>query len=119
VLGAKRPWAQPLSALKHTKARFEGWAILAALPLALWLVGCAGSTPPAEASVGGDAEIASLHARKCGKCHTPPEPKTRSREKLEAAFARHKGRVHLNQAQWAGMIDYLAASVGTAERQER
>jgi hypothetical protein len=53
--------------------------------------------------------IASLHSHQCGRCHVPPEPKTRTRAQLEDAFSRHGKRVHLSHDDWQAMIDYLAA----------
>ena len=46
-----------------------------------------------------------------------PEPKSRTRTQLDTALGRHKNRVHLTPAQWAAMIDYLAASDGSTSRQ--
>jgi hypothetical protein len=68
---------------------------------------CAGSTangpPPAERTSAAD-----LHARKCGRCHLPPKPKTRPRSDLERAAFRHRNRVKLTEAEWNAVIDYLA-----------
>src|ERR1700733_9772937 len=61
--------------------------------------------------------IATVHANKCGSCHTLPAPKTRTREHLEDAFSRHKKRVRLTREEWATMIDYLAMPEGNTARQ--
>lgn len=83
-------------------------ATIAAAASALVVAACAAAAPrvdPASAP-----PIAGVHARKCGACHAPPEPGTRSRAALEAAFARHnqQNRVRLTSEQWAEMVDYLA-----------
>ena len=52
--------------------------------------------------------IAAVHRKQCGRCHTPPEPRSHTREQLEAAFGRHGKRVHLSPDEWQAMIDYLA-----------
>jgi hypothetical protein len=52
--------------------------------------------------------IAAVHVRKCGACHTLPEPGTRDRATLEKAFSRHGKRVRLDHDQWRAMVDYLA-----------
>jgi hypothetical protein len=72
----------------------------------------AGSAPPS----GRDA-IAKVHASKCGSCHTPPDPDTRTREHIEDAFSRHRKRVRLTDEQWAMMVDYLALPDGKTARQ--
>ena len=76
------------------------------------LFGCAGFAAGDGTHAPEDTRpaIAAIHARKCGSCHTPPEPKSRTRVELDAALGRHKNRVRLTPAQWALMIDYLAAS---------
>lgn len=71
----------------------------------------AGSAPPSR-----DA-IAKVHASKCGSCHTPPDPDTRTREHIEDAFSRHRKRVRLTNEQWAMMVDYLALPDGKTARQ--
>ncbi len=85
----------------------------------LTAVACGPMAPSAGAPPSRDAAIAELHDRKCGKCHEPPEPGTRSREKLEGAFARHEKRVHLTRDQWRAMTDYLAAPPGPTAWQVR
>ena len=79
---------------------FLPWAPVVAL---LLLTGCAQQPAAPDAP-----PIASLHTTRCGHCHVPPEPKTRSRAELETAFGRHKSRVHLSQDEWQAMIDFLA-----------
>ena len=55
-------------------------AILFALPSEACGIGAQSSAPATAAT----REIASVHTRKCGSCHTAPEPKTRDRAHLEA-----------------------------------
>jgi hypothetical protein len=87
--------------------------LLALLP---GMLACAAYAPSSGSAPSRDAAIAAVHARKCGACHVAPEPKSRTREHLEAAFVRHKKRVHLRPAQWSAMIDYLSDASGpTAE----
>ena len=69
----------------------------------LALAGCAPAAAPSA------SPVAELHARRCGKCHAPPEPGSHSRAKLEDAFGRHGKRVNLSRQEWSAMVDYLAA----------
>jgi hypothetical protein len=39
-----------------------------------------------------------------------PEPGVLPRDRLEAAFSRHRKRVQLAEDDWQAMIDYLASS---------
>jgi|HubBroStandDraft_6_1064221.scaffolds.fasta_scaffold1220111_2 hypothetical protein len=52
--------------------------------------------------------VAELHRAKCGNCHVRVEPGARTHLELEAAFVRHRKRVHLTEDEWTQMIDYLA-----------
>jgi hypothetical protein len=85
-----------------------------------WAAGCASPerppvAPPALAlSDPTTGDIAPIHQHKCGACHESPAPGTRTRETLSHAFQRHQRRVRLNDAQWAAMLDYLAARDVTA-----
>jgi hypothetical protein len=70
-------------------------------------------TPPsggANAPEGSGPRIAETHRAKCGNCHVRVEPGTRSREVLEAALSRHRKRVHLTEAEWAELLEYLAST---------
>ena len=77
---------------------------LRALGVALFVLAMA-CVPEAKAPEP-NAEIASLHRARCGACHVRVEPGTRTRD--AAALGRHRKRVHLTEAQWAALIDYLA-----------
>lgn len=96
-----------------------GIAVLGAMACmaAPCLTACAAATPPGTSSESAEHDIAALHTSKCGSCHTAPAPKTRTREHLEDAFARHKKRVRLSGEEWAELIDYLALPEGKTARQ--
>ncbi|HEY5147465.1 MAG TPA: hypothetical protein VII82_11900 [Polyangiaceae bacterium] len=81
------------------------------------LVACAAAPRPGTSSESVERDIATLHTSKCGSCHSAPAPKTRTREHLEDAFARHKRRVHLTGEEWAELTDYLALPEGKTARQ--
>ncbi|MDP9033282.1 MAG: hypothetical protein M3O50_00620 [Myxococcota bacterium] len=75
---------------------------------------------PVRADRGGVSlqeapEISRIHRQKCGRCHAPPEPRTRTRDHLDSAFLRHKSRVRLTAEQWAAMGDYLAVPNAAGE----
>jgi hypothetical protein len=82
-------------------------AVLCWLPSVL---ACAAAPAPGagRAAPTSRTDIARVHVRKCGSCHTPPDPETRTREHIEEAFSRHKKRVRLTSEEWAMMVDYLA-----------
>ena len=60
-------------------------------------------------ALGPDAPpIARVWESKCGACHTPVEPGTRTRTYLDDALARHKVRLSLSDGEWDEMKDFLA-----------
>jgi len=69
------------------------------LGLGLPALGCGTSTPPKTDAEKPErfAKIAAIHKSKCGSCHTRIEPK-------------------LSEAEWAEMLDYLAADSKSRER---
>jgi hypothetical protein len=67
--------------------------------------------PPAS---GPHAAIARLHRAHCGACHRRVDPGTRTRAQLEGALPRHHNRVHMTDAEWSEMLEYLAAD-GSAQ----
>jgi hypothetical protein len=72
--------------------------------------GCAASSPRADEGARGEPQrIAAIHVSKCGSCHVPVEPGTRSRDELERALDRHQKRLHLTREEWNAMVEYLAA----------
>jgi hypothetical protein len=72
-------------------------------------------TRTTEALVGDARPISQIHASKCGSCHVPVQPGTRSRDQIEAAMSRHGKRLRLTQAQWTAMVEYLAPAVGSVQ----
>jgi len=75
--------------------------------LALALLAACG--PPPRPIDPRFAEIAEVNHAKCGTCHRRVEPGEKSREHLETALKPHRRRVQLTDAQWASMVDFLAA----------
>ena len=133
VLALERPIAAEIVVVKAPPAASEpsssaparsggaGWlggaGLLAGAVLSLCLGASACTSEARSTSVGAQAAgavppIAEVHVEKCGACHSLPAPRTRSREHLEQAFARHHRRVHLTAEEWAAMVDYLAAPGG-------
>jgi hypothetical protein len=90
---------------------------LAWIALAPELGACANATPPDGSTAHPDSAIAAIHASKCGACHTPPDPKTRTRPYVEEALSRHRKRVRLTSDEWAQMTDYLSIPEGKTARQ--
>jgi hypothetical protein len=64
------------------------------------------NAPPAPSAP--EPAIAAVHRARCGACHVRVEPGTRTRDALTVALGRHRTRVHLSDAQWAALIEYLA-----------
>jgi hypothetical protein len=85
------------------------FASIAALRLAVALpaFGLLGPLACSPASAPGGSPIATMHRSQCGRCHVPPEPRTRSREQVESAATRHARRVRLTPDEWTAMIEYL------------
>ena len=86
--------------------------------LSVALAGCACGAPPS--TPGGaaarspvtaiaDDHIVNVHHAKCGACHLPVEPGTRTRLHLETALQRHRARAKLSDRDWAELVDYLAS----------
>jgi hypothetical protein len=88
-----------------------------AVPCLVACTGCTGAPPASGSSEAAERDIARLHVSKCGGCHSAPAPKTRTREHLEDAFARHKRRLRLTNEEWAELTDYLALPEGKTARQ--
>jgi len=103
------------------RARASLGACAAALSLvALTACGASRTAPTKVASAdhgrSSDAEdlrdVRAIHRSRCGNCHVRVEPGTRTRAQLDAAFTRHHKRVRMNDREWSGMVDYLAADGG-------
>ena len=82
----------------------------AARLIALTLSMSACGAPDASTSPAASPEpaIAAAHRARCGGCHVRVDPGARSRDALTVALLRHRARVHLTEAQWTAMVDYLA-----------
>ncbi len=74
---------------------------------------CASNAPCAAKTSVTSAEpqppVAKIWAARCGSCHVRVEPGTRDRGTLETALKRHRVRVKMDEAQWASLVDFLAA----------
>jgi hypothetical protein len=71
-------------------------------------MGCAPESPETAAARKAHPHAAELWGDKCGSCHVPVEPGTRSREALETALRRHRTRAKLTEGDWAELVDFLA-----------
>jgi hypothetical protein len=92
---------------------------LIALPLLPGMLACSPAIPSGGSPPSHDSQIVAIHLHKCGKCHVPPEPRTRTREHLVSVFLTHRNRVHLTPDEWSAMVDYLAAPAGQTALQPR
>lgn len=74
---------------------------------ALWvgLTTAACAAPPA--SPDSETPLTALVATKCGACHASPRSREQSHQHVEAALARHARRVHLSEAQWSAVAEFL------------
>lgn len=90
---------------------------IAWLALAPWLGACSAGAPPEGSTTPAESPIAAIHARKCGACHAPPGPQTRTRPHVEEALSRHRNRVRLSGDEWTEMANYLAIREGKTARQ--
>jgi hypothetical protein len=91
--------------VRHVPERLR--AAIAVAAIVAVPVGLACNAPPEP--TGPHAAIAKVHRAHCGACHTRVDPGQRTRAPLEAALAHHHNRVHLTDAEWKEMVDYLAA----------
>jgi hypothetical protein len=87
------------------------------MALAPWLGACVAATPPDGTTPPAEKAIATIHASRCGACHTPPDPRTRTRAYVEEALSRHRKRVRLSSEGWTEMTNYLAIPEGKTARQ--
>ena len=81
------------------------------------LPACAPAAAPGSASSDSPQAIAGVHRHRCGRCHAPPPPQSRTRVHLEEALGRHRSRLHLSDAEWTAIVEYLAAPEGATARQ--
>ncbi len=82
------------------------WVLIACLLLP---ISCANPAPTGK--VAGQVELPIMHIyhSRCGACHVPVEPGTRTSAELELALAKHRKRVRLTELQWAELTKALAA----------
>ncbi len=84
-----------------------GRALFAGLSFVVGALAATGCSP--DPALGPDAPpIARVWASRCGACHTPVEPGTRTRSHIEDALGRHHARVALSDDEWSEMRDFLA-----------
>jgi hypothetical protein len=74
------------------------------------LFACAGPERQVAFASQTDPAIVAVYRSRCGTCHVPVEPGSRNRQDLDAAFKRHRSRVHLTNEQWQRMAEGLASS---------
>jgi hypothetical protein len=74
-----------------------------------------GAAETSEPRASETRSIAQIHSAKCGSCHVPVGPGTRSREQIESAMSRHGKRLKLTPPQWIAMIDYLSPPMGSVQ----
>jgi hypothetical protein len=94
------------------RAVFLAWLVLAPS-----LGACSAARPPDGSTAPAERAIAAIHASRCGACHTPPDPRTRTRQYALEALSRHRKRVRLSNDEWAEMANYLAIPEGKTARQ--
>jgi mono/diheme cytochrome c family protein len=76
---------------------------------ALVLAACSAPAPaPPVSPTDTTTDIAEVHRARCAVCHVIVLPGSRPRAALEVALLRHRKRVHLLEADWALLLDYLA-----------
>jgi hypothetical protein len=77
------------------------------LGAALAIAAFAACAPARSPSIQSAAE--HTWRSKCGTCHVPVEPGTRSEAQLRTALARHRKRVRLTEPEWEDLTMFLAA----------
>jgi hypothetical protein len=83
----------------------------AAFGFLIFAAGCASQpASPGVQTAHADSPIATIHTQRCARCHALPVPGALPRDRLEAAFSRHRKRVQLAEDDWQAMMDYLASS---------
>lgn len=80
----------------------------AALALFLSLAACGASDASTAPAARPEPAIATVHRGRCGACHVRVDPGARTRDALTVALLRHRTRMHLSEAQWTALVDYLA-----------
>jgi cytochrome c5 len=87
--------------------------VLGALSIGIACAACGAASATSTTSTNAanaepDRPIAHVHAARCGSCHVPVAPGTRSRDQIERAMVRHGKRLRLSDEQWRAMVEYLA-----------
>ena len=81
-----------------------------ALALTLLLpISCANPAPAGKVAGRVELPIMHIYHSRCGACHVPVEPGTRTSAELQLALAKHRKRVRLTELQWAELTKALAA----------
>jgi cytochrome c2 len=92
--------------MKSVRAWLVGAASVGALAAA-----CAPKVSPVTAAaMAAHPRAGEIWSEKCGSCHVPVDPGTRTREALVAALAKHRARAKkISEAEWGELVDFLAA----------
>lgn len=66
------------------------------------------------AAASAHPHAAEVWSAKCGSCHVPVEPGTRSRGVIDTALGRHRTRARLTEGEWAELAEFLAPTASVA-----
>jgi len=81
------------------------------VPTMVWgftgLAGCSGTGKASALAPGTNPKVVAVYESRCGSCHVPVEPGTRTREQLSKAFVAHRKRVRLGDLEWEQLIRAL------------
>lgn len=85
--------------------------IVATIASLAGLAGCASEpSPQLRAASLSHPRAAEIWSDKCGSCHVPVEPGSRSRTVIESAMLRHQKRAKLTTSEWRELVDFLAVT---------
>lgn len=70
---------------------------------------CVIPAPTSKVATGEDLPIMRIYHSRCGACHVPVKPGTRTGDELTRALAKHRKRVRLTERQWDELTFTLAA----------
>ncbi|MGH7437640.1 MAG: hypothetical protein ACRENE_18335 [Polyangiaceae bacterium] len=90
-----------------------GLSCLPALVAAAIAIGAGCAPAPANDALVTDSRTRhaeAVRAKKCARCHAPPEAMHHTRAELETIFGRHRARARLTPEEWDAMVDLLARS---------
>jgi predicted nucleic acid-binding Zn ribbon protein len=71
---------------------------------------CTTPALPSQVASRENTPIMRVYHSRCGACHEPVKPGTRTSDELTQALAKHRKRVRLTEQQWADLTFALAAS---------